>query len=173
MVPANPWGSSVDPGFPSCTAVLVTRNHLSFGPLKKNGTFGEDLEGLLDLYSGCGGTTMSREPLSLFGAKDPVAPILIIHSPLATCGLRPSTREEMRDAVLHHVLWQCLTMSDSFYVCLPLSFYHLLSHMLRSWLNHENLPVSSVQNPSCLISSTLSSSIKQLGYLGEIRPLNH
>jgi hypothetical protein len=45
--------------------------------------------------------------------------------------------------------------------------------MLRSWLNHENLPVSSVQNPSCLICSTLSASIKQLGYLGEIRPLNH
>ena len=125
--PQTLGGSSVDPGFPSCTAVLVTRNHPSFGPLKKNGTFGEDLEGLLDLYSGCGGTTMSREPLSLFGAKDPVAPILIIHSPLATCGLRPSTREEMRDAVLHHVLWQCLTVFTCVYPYPFIIFYPICS----------------------------------------------
>lgn len=133
MVPANPSGVH---------QLILDFHHVlrSWWP-----TFGEDLEGLLDLYSGCGGnyhelpwTTMSREPLSLFGAKDPVAPILLIiqSPPLAPCGLTPSTWEEMRDALgmpLVAVVTSisgspcALTMSDGFYMCLPLSFYPICS----------------------------------------------
>ena len=192
--PRKPFrGSLVDPGFPSYTAVLVTRKwHFWWGPWRST-------RSLLRMRGEHGGTTMSREPLSLFGAKDPVAPILlIIHSPpLAPCGLRPSTPRGdegcTRDAPCgcSRNFNQWFTMcSDNVWQFLhvtvyPYPFIPYAPIMAESWkftgeqcsksllLNQFEDYLGKIREISEWHRMALSSSIKQLGYLGEIRPLNH